>query len=403
MLEIFMVIIRMGNGDTKNIFDYLTLEEFSEVKEFAKDKKTPFLIVDLKKIGTKFDELARLMPFAKIYYAVKANSMPEVLKLLAEKGSNFDVATIFELEEVLKLGVTPDRISFGNTIKKEEDVKYAFDKGVRLFVSDSITDLKKISNSAPGSNVFFRIINEGGESDWPLSRKFGAHPDMVYHLIIEAKNLGLVPYGISFHVGSQQRDVGQWDSAISQCKYLFDSAKSDGIQLKLINLGGGFPAHYLQPTHELEVYANEITRRLDEDFGDNLPEIIIEPGRSLVADAGVIVTEVVMISKKSVLNQHEWLYIDCGKYNGLSETIDEAVKFPIFLEKQSSVKERKEFILAGPTCDSMDILYQDYKYSFPADLKEGDRLYFFTTGAYTTTYSSIEFNGFPPLKAYVWK
>ena len=388
---------------TRSILDYMTFDEFQNVKDFAKDKDTPFLIIDLRKIEAKYNELRKNLPYARVHYAVKANPHPEIIKLLADKGSSFDVATVFELDKLLGLGITPDKISFGNTIKKEKDIKYAFDKGIRLFASDSTSDVKKLALNAPGSRVFFRILSEGGDADWPLSKKFGAHPDMVYHLIIEAKNLGLVPYGISFHVGSQQRDVGQWDSAISQCKYLFDSAKSDGIQLKLINLGGGFPAHYLQPTHELEVYANEITRRLDEDFGDNLPEIIIEPGRSLVADAGVIVTEVVMISKKSVLNQHEWLYVDCGLFGGLIETIDESIKYPIFVENPSSVKERKEFILAGPTCDSMDILYQDYKYSFPADLKEKDRLYFFTTGAYTTTYSSIEFNGFPPLKAYILK
>jgi len=388
---------------TRTILDYMTFDEFQNIKDFAKDKDTPFLIIDLRKIEAKYNELRKNLPYARVYYAVKANPHPEIIKLLADKGSSFDVATIFELDKLLGLGITPDRISFGNTIKKEKDIKYAFDKGIRLFATDSTSDVKKLALNAPGSRVFFRILSEGGDADWPLSKKFGAHPDMVYHLIIEAKNLGLVPYGISFHVGSQQRDVGQWDSAISQCKYLFDSVKSDGIQLKLINLGGGFPAHYLQPTHELEVYANEITRRLNEDFGDNLPEIIIEPGRSLVADAGVIVTEVVMISKKSVLNQHEWLYVDCGLFGGLIETIDESIKYPIFVDNPSSVKERKEFILAGPTCDSMDILYQDYKYSFPVDLKEKDRLYIFTTGAYTTTYSSIEFNGFPPLKAYVWK
>jgi len=389
------------DSTTRSILDYMTFDEFQKIIDFSKNKETPFLLINLDIVEKRYDELKTNLPFAKIYYAVKANPHIEILKLLKEKGSNFDVATVYELNKLLDLGVSPERISFGNTIKKEKDIKYAFNKGIRMFASDSTSDIRKIANNAPGSRVFFRILSEGGDADWPLSKKFGAHPDMVYHLIIEAKNLGLVPCGISFHVGSQQRDVGQWDSAISQCKYLFDSVKQEGIQLKLINLGGGFPAHYLQPTHELSVYTTEITRRLHEDFGDNLPEIIIEPGRSLVADAGVIVTEIVMISKKSVLNQHEWLYVDCGLFGGLIETINESIKYPIFVEHPNSGKERKEFIFAGPTCDSMDILYQDYKYSFPVDLKEGDRLYIFTTGAYTTTYSSIEFNGFPPLKAYI--
>jgi len=389
------------NSNNRNILEYMSFDDFKKIVDFSKDKDTPFLIIDLKKVEERYDDLRKNLSYAKIHYAVKANPHVEILKLLKDKGSNFDVATIYELNKLLDIGVSPERISFGNTIKKEKDIKYAFDKGVRMFASDSTSDIKKLASNAPGSCVFFRILSEGGDADWPLSKKFGAHPDMVYHLIIEAKNLGLIPCGISFHVGSQQRDVGQWDSAISQCKYLFDSVKQDGIQLRLINLGGGFPAHYLQPTHELEVYTNEITRRLHDDFGDTLPEIIIEPGRSLVADAGVIVTEVVMISKKSVLNQHEWLYIDCGLFGGLIEAINESIKYPIFVEHSNSGKETKEFIFAGPTCDSMDILYQNYKYSFPSDLKEGDRLYIFTTGAYTTTYSSIEFNGFPPLKAYI--
>lgn len=390
----------MSQDTNRTIYDFISKEEFEKSKDFSKDKQTPFLLINLKTVEKNYDDLKKNLPFSKIYYAVKANPHIEVLKLLIKKGSCFDVATIYELDKLLSLGVTPDRISYGNTIKKEKDIKYAYEKGVRLFVSDSTSDVKKLAANAPGSRVFFRILSEGGDADWPLSKKFGAHPDMVYHLIIEAKNLGLIPYGISFHVGSQQRDVGQWDSAISQCKYLFDSVKSDGIELKLINLGGGFPAHYMQPTHELEVYTKEITRWLKEDFKDNFPEIIIEPGRSLVADAGILVTEVIMISKKSVLNQHEWLYIDCGVFGGLIETLDESIKYPMFIERTNNNKH-KEFILAGPTCDSMDILYQDYKYSFPADIKEGDRIYVFTTGAYTTTYSSIEFNGFPPLQAYI--
>jgi len=386
----------------KSILEYMTNEEFQKIQEFSKDKETPFLVIDLKKIEENYKQLAQLLPYAKIYYAVKANPHPEILKLLADMGSYFDIASIYELDEVLKIGVSPDRISYGNTIKKEEDIKYAYEKGVRLFATDSSSDVKKLAENAPGSKVFFRILVEGGEADWPLSKKFGAHPDMIYHLIIKAKNLGLTPYGISFHVGSQQRDVGQWDSAISQCKYLFDAAKSEGIQLKLLNLGGGFPTQYLIPTNKLPVYTTEITRRLKEDFGEEFPEIMVEPGRYMVGDAGTIVTKIILISKKSVLNQYEWIYLDCGVYNGLMETLDESIKYPIFTEKENSAG-KKEYVLAGPTCDSFDTLYQNFKYLLPSNLKDGDKLYFLTTGAYTSTYSTIAFNGFPPLKVYVLK
>ncbi|MDI9395702.1 MAG: type III PLP-dependent enzyme [Euryarchaeota archaeon] len=378
--------------------DYLSKEEFNKIKKFSRDKETPFLIVDLQKIERGYDELVEHIPFAKIHYAVKANPMDKVVLALKEKGSNFDIATVYELDQLLRLGVEPERISYGNTIKKEKDIAYAYEKGVRLFVTDSESDLKKLARRAPGSRVFFRILTESDGADWPLSRKFGAHPDLIYKLILKAAKLGLEPYGLSFHVGSQQRDIGQWDNAISKCKYLFEAVAEKGIKLKMINLGGGFPAKYQYRAQELETYAREISRFLHEDFGEEFPEIIIEPGRSLVADAGIIVSEVVMISKKARFNQYKWVYLDIGKFGGLIETLDESIKYPIFCDKKGYAEE---VILAGPTCDSVDILYEHHKYSFPHTMREGNRVYFFTTGAYTQSYSSICFNGFPPLKSYV--
>ena len=377
---------------------YMSQANFNRIKDFAQDKETPFLIVDLKKVEEKYDELLDSLPFAKIYYAVKANPLEQVLRMLVQKGRCFDIASIYELDHILALGASPDRISYGNTIKKARNIAYAYSKGVRLFATDSESDLRKLAKNAPGARVFFRILTDGSGADWPLSRKFGAHPDTIFKLILLAAKLGLEPYGISFHVGSQQRDIGQWDNAISACKYLFDCAEAEGITLKMLNLGGGFPATYISPTHESSVYAAEIIRFLKEDFGENLPEIILEPGRFMAGDAGVLVTEVVLISKKSEANQYSWVYLDAGKFGGLIETLDESIKYPIYSEKKGPVQET---ILAGPTCDSMDILYENEKYALPASLEEGDRLYFFTTGAYTQTYSSVCFNGFPPLKAYV--
>jgi len=389
--------------EKKKIADYLSKTEIEKIKKFSKGKKTPFLIVDLKKVTERYDELAKNMPFAKIYYAIKANPNNEILKLLKNRGSNFDVASVYEIDQLLALGVSPDRISFGTTIKKEEDIAYAYKKGIRIFATDSESDVRKIARQAPGAKVVFRIILSGGHADWPLSRKFGAHPDMIYHLITLGHKLGITPYGISFHVGSQQRDIGQWDSAISMCKYLFNTLKDEGIELKAINLGGGFPADYINPTQKVGYYAKAITKFLKEDFPDGLPEILIEPGRSMVADAGVIVTEVVLISKKSESHNHNWVYLDIGKFGGLMETLDESIKYPIFMEKPTHTKEKMEVILAGPTCDSYDILYEDFRYNLSGDLKEGDRLWFLTTGAYTQSYSAIGFNGFPPLQVYVLK
>jgi len=213
--------------------------------------------------------------------------------------------------------------------------------------------------------------------------------------------MNLIPYGLSFHVGSQQRDIGQWDDAIAQCRYLFTSLEDADISLKMINLGGGLPAKYLRPTYGIEIYAKEITRFLKEDFGENMPEILIEPGRSIAGEAGVIVSEIIMISKKSTSNHYSWVYLDIGKFGGLIETMNEAIKYPIFTDTlQNSLNDLEEVILAGPTCDSADILYEKFHYRLNKSIKEGDRVYILSAGAYTASYSSIEFNGIPPLQVY---
>jgi ornithine decarboxylase len=207
--------------------------------------------------------------------------------------------------------------------------------------------------------------------------------------------MSLNPCGLSFHVGSQQRDIGQWDNAIAHCKYLFELCQKEKIYLSMINLGGGLPCNYLNSTLTLDTYCNEIKRFLKEDFGYNIPEIIMEPGRSLVGDSGTIVTEVILITQKNKLDLYKWVYVDIGLFGGLIETLGEAIKYPISCQRKGTLKE---VILAGPTCDSMDILYQDFRYKLPASLKPGDTLFISSTGAYTTSYSSVGFNGFPPLK-----
>jgi len=373
-------------------------ERFERFKEYAQTLDSPVLIIDLDIVEAKYNELKDSFANLQIYYAVKANPMNEIIHLLNRLGANFDVASSYELRHLLNLGISPERISYGNTIKKAKDIRFFYEQGVQIFVTDSENDLKKIAENAPGSKVYFRLLTEGSGADWPLSRKFGAHPDMIYSLILQAVELGLEPWGVSFHVGSQQRDIGQWDDAIARCKYIFDAALEEGIELKMINLGGGYPANYVDPTFSFQEYSTEIQRFIFEDFGDNPPQLVMEPGRSLVADAGIIVAEVVNIATKAKNNLYKWVYLDVGKFNGLIETIDESIKFPIYFEREGLADE---VILAGPTCDSMDIMYENYKYKMPDTTQPGDKVYIFTTGAYTQTYSSVYFNGFPPLKAVV--
>lgn len=378
-------------------FDQPSWQKFTKA---AEGRETPFLVVDLSRIKTKFEEMVQLFPKAKIHYAMKASPAVEVINLLASLGSNFDCASIYELDRVLECGVGPERISYGNTIKKAEHVKYAYDKGIKLFATDSEADLKNIAQFAPGSKIFVRILVQGSETaEWPLSRKFGCHPDMAIDLLVQAKKLGLIPYGISFHVGSQQKDVAAWDDAIAKVKYLFDwMYKEEGIKLQMVNLGGGFPANYISEVNPIQVYTEEITRYLAEDFEEDMPEIILEPGRSLVGGSGVLVSEVVLISRKSHTDLTRWVYTDVGLFQGLIETLGEAIKYPVYTPKMETSTNEGTVVLAGPTCDSTDIMYEEAGYQLPEELEIGDKIYWLTTGAYTNSYSSIEFNGFPPLQ-----
>src|SRR3546814_3200397 len=178
------------------------------MKDFADQHETPFVVIDTQTIDKAYDDLCAGFEFAKVYYAVKANPAVEIIDLLRDKGSSFDIASIYELDKVMSRGVGPERISYGNTIKKAKDIRYFYDKGVRMFATDSEADLRNIAKAAPGSKVYVRILTEGSTTaDWPLSRKFGCQTDMAMDLLILARQLKLEPYGISFHVGSQQRDI----------------------------------------------------------------------------------------------------------------------------------------------------------------------------------------------------
>lgn len=382
-----------------DINEYYSPESFAKIKAFAETRETPFVVLDTDIVKTRYEELKESFPYASFYYAIKANPEIEVLSALKEKGANFDVASIYELDKLLALNVAPERISYGNTIKKRKDIKYFYDKGVRLFATDSDADLRNIAEFAPGARVYVRILTEGSETaDWPLSRKFGCQNDMAMDLLVLANELKLEPYGVSFHVGSQQRDISTWYSAIAKVADIFERLKeSHNIKLKMMNMGGGFPAHYTARTNDLATYSREILRYLHDSFDDELPEIILEPGRSLVADAGVLVSEIVLISRKDSTALNRWIYTDVGKFSGLIETMDEAIKYPVYTEKEGDLEGA---ILAGPTCDSADIMYEDYKPRLPLNLEIGDKLYWLSAGAYTSSYSAIEFNGFPPLKTY---
>src|ERR1700739_862072 len=217
--------------------------------------ETPCLVVDLDVIAEAYDVLRWYLPLARIYYAVKANPAPEIVKMLDRKGANFDVASRGEIELCLGNGVAPDRLSFGNTIKKEKDIAFAYQAGVRLFAFDSAHELEKLARAAPGARVFCRILVTCDGAEWPLSRKFGCAPEMAIELLREARDAGLDPYGISFHVGSPQTDLGQWDGAVGTAARMFSALAKADINLRMVNIGGGFPARYSGEVPGVERYA----------------------------------------------------------------------------------------------------------------------------------------------------
>ena len=369
-----------------------------KVLKFLEERKlpTPLLVVDLDKVEENYRALERAVPDARIFYAMKANPAPELMQRLVALGACFDVASIGEVEQALAAGATPDRLSFGNTIKKERDVARAYALGVRLFAFDAEAELEKIARAAPGARVFCRILTSGEGADWPLSKKFGCTPEMAVQLLQAAPWLGLVPFGVSFHVGSQQRDPEQWDAALATVAQMFRRIEDEsGIALQMVNLGGGFPSRYGEDVPGAEAYGAAIRRSLLRHFGNHRPELIVEPGRGLVGDAGVIETEVVLIARKGDGDHRRWVYLDIGKFGGLAETMEEAIRYPI---ESHRAGEAAPVVIAGPTCDSADVLYDRANYQLPSDLSIGDRLRIRATGAYTTTYATVGFNGFEPLR-----
>ncbi|MDC7786291.1 type III PLP-dependent enzyme [Rhodoplanes sp. TEM] len=370
------------------------------IREFLRRRREdgPCLVVDLDVVRENYLAFAHALPDTRVFYAVKANPAPEVLSLLASLGSCFDTASVAEIEMALAAGAAPERVSFGNTIKKERDIARAHALGIRMFAVDCKAEVEKVARAAPGSRVFCRFLYDCAGAEWPLSRKFGCDPEMAVDVLEHAHRLGLEPYGVSFHVGSQQRNVRSWDRALKSAGRIFRECAERGITLSMVNMGGGFPTKYLKKVPMVESYGRAIFRALCKHFGNAIPETIIEPGRGMVGNAGVIEAEVVLVSTKSEKDELRWVYLDIGKFGGLAETMDEAIRYPIRTPRDGDAVS--DCVLAGPTCDSADVMYEKNPYPLPVSLEIGDKLLIEGTGAYTSTYSAVAFNGFAPLKTY---
>jgi ornithine decarboxylase len=356
---------------------------------------TPCLVLDVDRVEENFRAIRDALPLARIYYAVKANPAAPILERLVTLNSSFDAASFEEIEMCLDAGAPAGSISYGNTIKKVAAIQRAFAAGVGMYAFDSEEELDKLARHAPGSRVYCRILVENKGADWPLSRKFGTTVENARELMVRAGELGLDPYGLSFHVGSQQMDTAAYEAAIGQVAMVFTDLRDAGVNIRMVNLGGGFPVRYREEVPGIDRFARAIMNAMTEHFGNDLPEILIEPGRSMVGTAGVLRAEVVLVSRRVKDDPTRWVYLDIGRFGGLAETEGESIKYSICTPYDGS--EMGPVCIAGPTCDGADIMYERSNYRLPTALRCGDQVELLSTGAYTTTYASQKFNGFAPL------
>jgi ornithine decarboxylase len=351
-------------------------------------RPSPYLVLDLAMVRAGYAELRAALPEARVYYAVKANPEPAVLATLATAGSGFDVASPGEISQVLELGAPPEMLCYANPVRKPTDVAAAAASGVRLFVTDSAEDVDVLAEAAPGVSVLVRLAVDEAGSATPFGGKFGASPDEAGPLLRRADALGLDVAGLSFHVGSQQVRPAAWAHAIGAAAQV---SAGFGAPIRLLDLGGGFPVPYRDAVPTLAEYATTIRTAVRQHFPRHPPALAVEPGRLLVAEAGVLHARVVRVSQRH--DGRRWVYLDVGRYSGLAETEGEAIRYRLATEHDGGPVAPA--VLAGPTCDGDDVLYRDV--SLPVALRAGDAIRFLAAGAYSASYASVGFNGLPPL------
>jgi len=341
--------------------------------------------MDLDLVEDAYCRIVAAMPMVTVHYATKCNPHPAVLKRLHAIGSSFEIASAMELDTLQNIGVKPAELIYSNPVKPIAHIARAYQAGVRRFAFDSLDELAKLATAAPDASVFVRLAARQTMSDVPSEGKFGVDPDAAVGLLLAARDHGLDPCGITFHVGSQMLNPLAWKRPLQTVGEVMEKS---GLNLRMVDLGGGFPARYGAQPLPLTEYAEVIAAGLDA-----LPyevDAIIEPGRAVVAEAGTLVTTVIGTALR---HGDRWAHLDVGAFNGLMESLEtnNRLRFPVCDSRGSA--RRDLFHLTGPTCDSQDTIL--YGVELSADLATGDRVFIGSTGSYTTVYAS-HFNGFDP-------
>ena len=358
--------------------------DFEIVRQAARQKYTrPFLIVDTAIVRGKVRRFRAAMPRVRPHYAVKANPDRRVLKALVQEGAGFEIASIQELDLLLGLGVPPAEVFYSNPVRSRESIAYAAAKGVEWFVVDSADELRRVHEIKPDAKQYLRIATPNIGADWPLAGKFGAGAADAREIVMLAAKLGADLAGVTFHVGSQCRNPENWRVALEKARALFDVMARAGLKPRLLNIGGGYPVRHVKPIPSIEVIGevvNESLKAFPEDV-----QVIAEPGRYLVSDAGYFVCRVLGTASRA---GKRWMHWDAGLFGGVIES-SEGLKYRIRTDRSGP---DIPWTVAGPTCDSVDVVMRDEP--LPSDLQEGDFVYIRNAGAYTTAYAS-QFNGFP--------
>jgi ornithine decarboxylase len=354
------------------------------------DMPTPFLVTDLDAIARRHAAFTAALPGVRTCFAMKCNPSPEILRTLAANGSGFEIASIAELRMLQTVGVDPAEVLYSNPVKPPSHIAAAAEAGLWRFSFDSPNELVKIAENAPGAAVYVRLRVDDSTSVFPLSRKFGTDVEDAYDLMLLARRLGLRPYGVTFHVGSQCTSAKTWHDAIGTAGALMEMLLTDGIQLEMLDLGGGFPARYLEDVPAIEEIGSVVTSAIASLLPYRPGLIVAEPGRHLVAEASVLAATV--IGREARGDEH-WLYIEVGAYNGLMEVLQTPGGWDFPMWTARTEQQTLRYTVTGPTCDSTDTIA--YGVELPASIEVGDVLYLGSTGAYTLAYASA-FNGFPP-------
>jgi ornithine decarboxylase len=369
-------------------------------KEFTQDRPdlpqllekvdTPTLVIRKDKLQDRYREVIKNFDQFKVYYAVKANDHIEVIKTFAQEGAGFEIASPQELEKVLSVGTPPEKIISSNPVKPLDFIDICLKNDIDRFAVDSFAEVDKIARFKKRARVYVRLAVPNVGSDWPLSRKFGVDVETALEILDYAKEKGLIPYGLTFHVGSQCNNLQNWFVAIKRAKELWDRAATQkGIRLQMLNIGGGIPARYTRESLSVEEIACYIKGLLNKYFNVRTLELQMEPGRGLVAEAGLLVVSVIGKAKRGKEN---WLYIDSGVFHGLAEALG-GIRYSFYTPVGNP--KLTFYTIGGISCDSMDVVAQNV--ALPENITVGDRVFILTAGAYTTVYAS-HFNGFPPPK-----